>query len=177
MSTWVPEITLDVDGIRDRLDREQPALRGLPITVLGEGWDSLAVRVGDDWVFRFTRRRLAATLMAREVAWMPWLAPRLPAGVPVPVPERVGGGDYPYAGHRWLPGVTGCAVGDDFRDRLAAPLGRFLRALHAVEPPPDGPEPFVGGPHPEPPPGDVLGRADHRRRGDRALERLGAVDG
>jgi aminoglycoside phosphotransferase (APT) family kinase protein len=165
---WTPEREVGLDGIRARLDAEQPDLRDQPIRPLGQGWDSVAVRVGEDWVFRFTQRALATRLMVREIAWAPWLRPRLP--VPIAAPERwalpTEAEPFAYAGHRWLEGVTGCraSLAPTARRHLAAQVGAFLAGLHGLDVPEDAPP-------------DLTFRADHVRRGQRALDRLAGVAG
>lgn len=159
-SPWTPEVELDLAQARARLARDFPDLAALPVTPAGEGWDCLAVRVGDELVARFARRELAATLMERELRWMPELAPHLP--VPVSAPVRRGPADpFPYGVHRWVDGVTAdrAELTDDERVALAPALGHLLRVLHQLPVPADAP-------------GDVLGRGDGARRGARAIERL-----
>jgi aminoglycoside phosphotransferase (APT) family kinase protein len=135
---------------------------------LGQGWDSVAVRLGHEWVFRFAQRALATRLMVREIAWAPWLRPRLP--VPIAAPERwalpTEAEPFAYAGHRWLEGTTGCRVRlhGIARRRLAEQVGTFLAALHGLEVPDGAPV-------------DIISRGDHVRRGQRALDRLAKVDG
>ncbi|MEZ4241858.1 MAG: phosphotransferase [Myxococcota bacterium] len=168
MKPWQPEVALGLDDVRRRLDAEQPDLRGAPLSVLGQGFDSLAVRVGGegvphDIVFRFTRRALAARLMVREIRWTPWLQPRLPVPISASVrwalPSEAE--PLPYAGHRWLDGTTGCraALAPAATRRLAEDVGRFLAALHALPLPDDAPP-------------DVISRSDAVHRGTRALQRL-----
>jgi aminoglycoside phosphotransferase (APT) family kinase protein len=69
---------------------------------------------------------------------MPPLAARLPLPVPVATlaAAPVAGYPWPVAVHRCLPGRTADRAGldDAGRARLAAPLGRFPAALHAIGP-------------------------------------------
>src|SRR5262249_3830007 len=105
------------------------------------------------WVFRFPRRAVAGPLIEAELEVLPRIAPALP--LPVPVPELRGtpGARFPwtFAGHRLLPGTTAdrAALSDAERIEAARPLGRFVRALHALSP--DGL------------PGDRIGRLDAQR--------------
>ena len=91
------------------------------------GWDTRARLVDGRWVDRTPRRPEVEPQVRREVALMPWLAPRLPLAVPVPVVLT----EEPLTvRHALVPG-TPCAG-------TAAPhgraVGRFLRALHALDP-------------------------------------------
>lgn len=104
---------------------------------LGEGWDNDVWRAGD-LVFRFPRRTVAVALLETEGRALPMFAGTLPVRIPEPVcfgkPSAEFG--FPFLGYHYLPGSSGdCLDLDDAeRHALAAPLGRFLRVLHAVEP-------------------------------------------
>jgi aminoglycoside phosphotransferase (APT) family kinase protein len=166
-AVWTPEILIDLARAKEVIERDHPDLASLPLTVLGEGWDNLAINVGGEWVFRFSRRELAARLMNNEIRWTSHLAPAL--DVPIPTAERTGtlGAErpFPYMGHRMLPGTTACRAGlASLPHRaLASRLGRLLAQLHSLPVPDDAPR-------------DIIGRGDHVRRGTRALSRLAEVD-
>lgn len=163
MPLWTPEIDLSLPDALAILARDQPDIDPSGAEILGEGWDNLAVLVSG-WVFRFSRRELAARLMHNELTWLPLLA--APLEVPVSVAKRRGilsrERPWPYMGHPLLRGTTADRVERD-PAALAGPLGRFIGALHAASVPSDAPT-------------DSLGRGDHVRRGRRAIERLAAID-
>ena len=124
-----------------RLVGEQfPELRGAPVRPLAAGWDNTVVLVGPV-LFRFPRREVAVPLLARELAVLPLIAPRLP--LPVPVPTHVGrpAGDYPWPfwGAAPLPGSEVALLPEPARGTAAEAVGGFLRALHAMEVPVDLP--------------------------------------
>lgn len=138
---WAADIPFD-DALAARLIAEQfPDLAGLPLRLFGEGWDNRAYRLGATQVARFPRRRAGIQYMQGELAVLPHLAGRLP--LPIPAPTHIGrptaAYDAPFAVYPYLPGVTLDSVDppDAARHRLAAPLGRFLAALHAHPPPAD----------------------------------------
>jgi aminoglycoside phosphotransferase (APT) family kinase protein len=166
-AVWTPEIHIDLASARQVIERDHPDLASLPMSVLGEGWDNLAVDVGGQWVFRFARRELAARLMGQEIRWTGQLARAL--DVPIPVAERTGtlsaDKPFPYMGHRMLPGTTACRAGlPSLPHRpLAVRLGRLLAQLHSLPVPEDAPR-------------DTIGRGDHVKRGTRALARLTEVN-
>lgn len=135
-SPWTPEIDVPESLARNLLDQQFPEFADQPLTVLGEGWDNIAWKVGTDWVFRFPRRQLGADLIASEIAVMPHIASRLTT--PVAWPRRHGRPNaeypWPFAGYHLINGVELCeaAPAADQRLALAAKLGEFLRSLHSI---------------------------------------------
>jgi aminoglycoside 2''-phosphotransferase len=125
-----------------------PTLQVDHCTCLGEGWDSVALLVNGQDVFRLAKRPDAAVRQAREAALLPLLEARLP----VPIPRYTATWHDPawpglrIVGYRLLPGnplmasiprrsshanqpgssLTATQV------QQAEELGAFLRALHAV---------------------------------------------
>jgi len=145
--------------IRDQF----PAVAADRIEPVGEGWDNVVYLVDGRWAFRFPRRELGAQLLDAE-----WTALRHVAGrLPLPVPEAVFYGrparGYPWCflGLTYLPGrpAVGAGITEAQRVAMAGPLGRFLRALHAL-------------PLPRGSPGDTIGRMDVERRLPWAGKRL-----
>src|SRR5215470_19743858 len=59
-----------------------PTLRVERYVPLGEGWDSVALLVNDQEVFRFAKRPDAAVRQSREAELLPLLADRLPLPIP-----------------------------------------------------------------------------------------------
>jgi aminoglycoside phosphotransferase (APT) family kinase protein len=137
-SMWDPELVVGEELARALIGDRLPHLRGAPMRLLGEGWDSTVWLAGDDWLFRFPRREAVVPGLLREIEVLPRLAPSLPLRVPV-VDVR-GEPDrrfrWPWAGFRCLPGreLAEARADDDARTRHGRELGRFLRALHDVDP-------------------------------------------
>ena len=92
------------------------------LEIVEDGWDSLVLEVGGQWIVRVPRREGVRATLATEVRLLPELAPTLPA--PVPAFELVSDGAVAY---RKLPGTPI----DDPRPALGHQAGRFLAALHA----------------------------------------------
>jgi len=92
-----------------------------------DGWDMSAALVDGVWVDRSPRRPVVEPQARREAAVMPWLAPLLPLPVPVP---RIVSEEPLVLRHAYLPGLA--CPGDSAAHGQA--VGRFLRALHAVDP-------------------------------------------
>lgn len=170
MPSWTAEHIVAAELAQRLIATQFPLLAALPLEPFGAGWDNTAYLVGGEIVFRFPRRSMAVPLIATESTLLPAIAPLLP--VPIPVPEYVGEPDteypWPFAGHRLLAGRTACsaALSGPGRTAMAASLGRFLAALHAV---PSG----YAREHGAPP--DTIGRLDVERRLPLARTRLAAL--
>ncbi|WP_328324275.1 phosphotransferase [Kribbella sp. NBC_00382] len=93
------------------------------MTINDDGWDSRAWLDGE-WLNREPRREEVRPRLLAETRLMPWLAPQLP--VPVPVPEQTQYG----VRHRVLVGQPLEAGSTE----LGRQLGKFLSALHAIDP-------------------------------------------
>jgi aminoglycoside phosphotransferase (APT) family kinase protein len=133
---WDADVELSLEAATHLIERQFPALAPARLELLGAGWDNTAFLVNEQFVFRFPRRQCVVGLLEREARVLPLLAPHLP--LPVPVPTLLGapadGYPYPFAGYLLIPGTTACrlAWSDEERTRNAAPLGRFLAALHRI---------------------------------------------
>ena len=134
MNVWDPERVVDAGTARQLLRDQFPDLALDTIEPLGEGWDVTVYLVDDTWAVRFPRREVALPTLAREVALLPALAPRLPIAVPVPQLLGRPTEDYPWS--FWAaPVLRGAELADSGlldadRVGLAAELGAFLRTLH-----------------------------------------------
>jgi len=133
------------------------------IVPLGAGWDNTAYLVDGAWVFRFPRRALAVPLLAREVAVLPAIAPRLPLPITAPEHHGLDADGWPYAGYRHLRGDVLATSGHEPGPELGATLGAFVRALHALSP--AGLE--LGG--------DAFGKVDAAARHERLRARAQAL--
>src|SRR5262245_54102863 len=129
---WDAEVTVDEALARLLLAEQFPDVAELPIVLLGAGWDNTVYTVGDEWVFRFPRRKVVLDGFRLEIEFLPQLARLLPA--PIPVPERIGVASdafpWPFFGARKLPGLELADVPEAPRERLAVEVARFLRTLH-----------------------------------------------
>jgi aminoglycoside phosphotransferase (APT) family kinase protein len=161
-----PEHVVGPDQAR-RLIAEQ-CFPPTSLSLLGEGWDNTVWLVDDRWAFRFPRRSIALPGVARELAVLGELAPRLP--LPIPVPRWVGEPSdafpWPFFGAEAIAGreLPEAELSHDARSALGRPLGRFLRALHDAR---------VSAELPY----DPMGRGDMSTRVPRTVEALLALDG
>jgi aminoglycoside phosphotransferase (APT) family kinase protein len=134
---WVPEVEVTPGLAVALINSQFPQLAPVLLEPFGSGWDNTAYLVNGEWVFRFPRRAIAVPLIETEVRVLPALASRLP--LPIPDPVWVGHPDdryrWPFVGYRRIHGriVSEAALDDDARERLARPLGEFLRSLHEVD--------------------------------------------
>jgi aminoglycoside phosphotransferase (APT) family kinase protein len=137
---WVAEREVGVELAARLVGERFGELAGAPVEPLGTGWDNNVFLVGGQWVFRFPRRSVAVPLIEREIAVLPWLAPRLP--LPVPEPRFVAAASdefpWPFFGSRAVPGHELAEAGLERDERVTAAekAGEFLRALHGVQAPP-----------------------------------------
>lgn len=131
------EIQIDEPLVRALLQEQHSDLASLPLDAVGEGWDNVVFRLGDDLAVRLPRRQSTAVLIEHEQRWLPDLAAGLP--LPIPAPVRVGrpavGFPWPWSVVRWFPGHTALALPPADLRPIAPALGRFLRALHQPAPP------------------------------------------
>ncbi|WP_433290850.1 aminoglycoside phosphotransferase family protein [Actinoplanes sp. CA-030573] len=126
------ELDITGDLVRRLLAAQFPAWAGLPLTPVASGTENLMIRLGEDMVVRLPRMPGAVTAIRKEHRWLPFLAPRVPLEVPVPLGLGSPGPDFPlpWAIYRWLPGRH------DITDlpAAAAALGGFVAALHKADP-------------------------------------------
>jgi aminoglycoside phosphotransferase (APT) family kinase protein len=89
-------------------------------------------------VFRFPRREVVVPGFLRETEVLPVLAPDLPLPIPVAAYRGEPGPEFPWpwSGSAHLPGREAADAAPPDADRVShgAALGRFLRALHDVDP-------------------------------------------
>ncbi|MDQ0092713.1 aminoglycoside phosphotransferase family protein [Paeniglutamicibacter psychrophenolicus] len=146
--TPVPAADVAVDPalVRALLRAQHPDLARLELRFADDGWDNVIYRLGTELAVRLPRRDVAHALLLNEVRWLPFLAPRLPLPVPVPLHRGRPGEGYPYhwAVVPWLPGSSAASVGVQVRDGYAGELATFFRALH-VPAPADAPRNPVRG--------------------------------
>lgn len=135
---WNAENQVDLARARALVRTGMPALDAREVESLGAGWDNSAFLVDGTWVVRFPRRTSAVGLLETEIRVLPALADRLPLAVPDPVFVARGLAEHPwpFAAYRSIPGRTACRaeLGIPARRGAAPALGRFLRALHDIDP-------------------------------------------
>jgi aminoglycoside phosphotransferase (APT) family kinase protein len=106
------------------------------VKLLGSGWEFDAYATVDGWVVRFPRRAESAALFARSQRVLEMVAGFLPGGVSVPrvevLAEPVAGFPYPFAAHRFIPGIPVDEVQNEFLPALARQIAAALGGIHSV---------------------------------------------
>lgn len=171
---WKPEREITLDEALALVRAQCPERVFADAQILAAGWDNTVVLLDDDWVFRFPRRAIALPGIGREIDWLPWIAGKVHA--PVPVPTDVGDYDgWPFWGGRLLAGEELAHSPGVDRVPVAAAVGRFLAMLHSTALDATAPRNNL--------PLDPFGRADSASRAVRArgvlidIGELGLFDG
>lgn len=130
------EVDTDPSLVQRLIARQFPEWGALPVEpVLPRGTDNANYRLGRELLVRLPRRAVNVKPLAKEVEWLPRLAPRLPLEVPLPVAtgEPDAGFPFPWAVVTWLDGETATldAIADPHR--TAAELAAFVTALRSTE--------------------------------------------
>jgi aminoglycoside phosphotransferase (APT) family kinase protein len=141
------EIDIPVDTVARLIAGQFPRWAGLPLRrVPSTGTVNALFRLGPDLVVRLCRVPWAAGDQAKELRWLPRLAPFLPVAIPAPVAAGRPTDEYPWTWSvlRWLPGTNPVPGSLSAPDGLAADLAAFVGAFRAVDIP-GGPEAYRGG--------------------------------
>ncbi len=135
MREWDAEIVVEADLAARLITEQFPQLAVGSLEPMLAGWDNTTWLVDHQLVFRFPRRAMAIPGVEREIAILPELAPRLPLAVPLRtfLGHATDAYPWPFFGSPLVAGrdVADAELTEAARADLAAPLGRFLRALHA----------------------------------------------
>lgn len=133
---WEAEQIVELEAALCMIAKQFPSLKPQKIRLLGIGWDNTAYLVDETLVFRFPRRQFAVPLLENEYHMLPQIAEHLPLAIPNPRWMGAPSQEYPwpFIGHQILPGTTACRadLSEEERASLAAPLARFLAALHRI---------------------------------------------
>jgi aminoglycoside phosphotransferase (APT) family kinase protein len=129
--------------LRGLLRKQFPQWAHLPVRpVPHPGWDNRSFRLGEDMLVRLPSAEIYAAQVETEQRWLPFLAPRLPVRIPVPVGRGHPGEGYPWPWsiYRWIEGETATLAAAADSAALASDLAAFLLALQAID--------ATGGPAP-----------------------------
>jgi aminoglycoside phosphotransferase (APT) family kinase protein len=111
----------------------RPDLADAPMTAHTQGWDSLGIEAGD-YLFKFPKTPVAEERLRREAKYLALIRPRVPLRVPN---LKIHDVPLAFSEHRMIPGRIietqhYDKLTDAQRDQMAAELGRFYAALHAI---------------------------------------------
>lgn len=140
---WLAQREVSPSEALGLISAQFPELADSTIELYGVGWDNTVFLIAGAYVFRFPRRELAVRLIEIESRVLPELAGALPLAIPAP--RFVGAPSeafpWPFHGYAQLPGTTADRARLDARERerAAAPIAAFLRALHTHAPPAQAP--------------------------------------
>ena len=156
------ELELGESLVRALIEEQFPVWAGLPLLrVEPSGTDNAIFRLGTEFAVRLPRRDGSLDEEDKEHTWLPWLAPRLPVEIPLPLARGRPGAGYPWHWSvcTWLEGETPIGV-----PLAADDLAAFVQALQRIDP---SGAPAAGAGRSEP-----LALRDRRVR--EALERIEA---
>ena len=129
----------DIDGelVRRLLTSQFPQWAELPVVqVRSTGTVNAIYRLGEDRCVRLPRVQTWVGDLAKELQWLPVLAPHLPLAVPEPLATGAAafGYRFPWAIYRWLDGET--FDRDRVRDEreAARALADFVAELRRIDP-------------------------------------------
>lgn len=128
--------TVSADEAMGQLRAAFPELRVKRYERAGEGYDSVALLVNGEDIFRFAKRPDVAVRQAREATLLPLLVDRLPLAVPryTHVWADPAWPGARIVGYRLIPGeqLFPDRARPEHRETQAAQLGAFLSALHGI---------------------------------------------
>ncbi|MFD9948617.1 aminoglycoside phosphotransferase family protein [Nonomuraea sp. NPDC059023] len=125
---------IDAALARRLVDSQFPQWAGLPLHLVDPGGsDHMIYRLGEELSVRLPRHSGAIEQAAKELEWLPRLAPHLPLAIPAPV--AVGRPDFgypwPWGVSRWLEGEVATVEALADSGEAAVDLAAFLLALQA----------------------------------------------
>lgn len=129
------EVDVDEGLVRALLADQLPRWADLPLRrTASSGTDNAIFRLGRDLVVRLPRIGWAVPQIAKELEWLPRLAPHLPVAVPEPMAGGAPGRGFPHPWlvSRWLPGDDALAGTVVDWSRLAEEVAAFVVALQQV---------------------------------------------
>jgi aminoglycoside phosphotransferase (APT) family kinase protein len=129
------DVTLDEASAAEIIREQFRALRCETVCWLGEGYDSMAVLVDGEWVFRFPKRKDVEDQLRMEFRILPTLAHVLPLPIPVFRYRGSPSTTYPFqfGGYAFIPGIPAHGVAPaTVAPAELATLGRFLSRLHTI---------------------------------------------
>lgn len=120
------------------IQKEFPEFQGCHLVGDDSGWDNYAIRVNDEYLFRFPRRQESLEQIKRESEVLSILQPKLPPHIEVPkyLTARLNG-DYPFVYYRMIQGESLTkelydGFTNEAKERFVRQLADFLNILHDI---------------------------------------------
>ncbi|MDR0269358.1 phosphotransferase [Paenibacillus sp.] len=132
-NVWDAEWEVSEETASQLIYSQFPQLSSKRIQRLGHGWDNTVYIVGNEYVFRFPRRKVAVDLLKMEGSILPMLADHITIPYSKPLFFGESSNDYPssFLGYTYLPGIFPIGLTDAQRSLSVTELGQFLKNLHA----------------------------------------------
>ena len=127
---------IDEELVATLVAAQFPQYADLPVARVEPGGnDNRTFRIGTALSARLPSAAGYVPAVEKEHRWLPELARQLEVTIPQPVGLGAPGHGYPWPWtlNRWLPGSDLLHAHELDRTRLAAELGRFLRALRSID--------------------------------------------
>ena len=160
---WRPEREIDAAEAARHVREQCPQIEFTTLREYAHGWDNTVFTTDTGWSFRFARRAIALPGLQREIDLLPAIAASVPLPIPVPLLHGTfGDPPWPFLCFRFLPGTELVHAKLENRTTVAAEVGQFLTALHAMPTPGDLPV-------------DPFGRVDSAIRAGRARKELAGL--
>ena len=135
-SQWKPAPPLTCDTAAALIKRSFPAIDSAALQYLGSGSLYDVFLTTDGWAFRFPRRQRSGELFESEARIHRFVAEILPSQIRIPRAELLAAPTphfaYPFAGHRFIPGIPADAVDQELMPTLAREIAMLLSALHST---------------------------------------------
>lgn len=132
---WDAEWNLSIELASTLISSQFPQLASKNVEKLGHGWDNTVFLVGSEYVFRFPRREVAATLIRKEGKILPMLKDAISIPYPIPLFYGEGVDEYPtpFLGYPYLTGSNPIGITNLQRRKSAIALAHFLKGLHTFD--------------------------------------------
>lgn len=143
------EFPITIALVQRLIEEQFPHWAHLPIErVPSAGTDNALYKLGSEMVIRLPRIDWAVSAVSKEYAWLSKLAPFLPYPVPTPLAKGIPTEEYPWPWsiYNWLDGTNPKVDQLEYPFKLTEDLASFLRALHSIPIPDDGPTSTRGVP-------------------------------
>lgn len=130
----MPATQVDLATLKAIIVEKFPELADAHFRLLAQGWDSVAVDVDEQLIFKFPRHPSDLAALRREAGILALVGPVV--SMPVPVLTMIES-PAPFSRHRKIPGdhllaVQYAGLNERQRDRMADQLGQFYAELHSI---------------------------------------------